>query len=195
MMKEKKEEMIREQPLTYDDYAELPEDGNRYELVDGFLELMTPSATSNHQLVSHQLVYKITQSCEEEYIILHAPIDIIFSNTEVRQPDLLMIHRNRLSIITKRGVEGSPDLVIEILSPSSIKRDRQSKMKTYATYSIPEYWIVDPSNQILEQYVLNEHAYELNEVYAGDETINSEHIQCVAFTMNEIMSRIPDIPD
>ncbi|MEX2104838.1 MAG: Uma2 family endonuclease, partial [Bacilli bacterium] len=186
---------VREQPLTYDDYATLPDDGNRYELVDGVLELMSPSASAKHQMISFQIQKKISDSCENNYFVLYAPLDVILSPTEVRQPDLVMVHRDRLHIITKRAIEGPPDLVVEILSPSSIKRDKISKLNSYAHYQIPEYWIVDPSNGALEQYVLSENHYELMNVYIGDEKIHSDHIQCVSFSMNDIMNNIPDLPD
>jgi Uma2 family endonuclease len=195
MKSDKKPGIIREQPLTYDDYAALPDDGNRYELVNGVLEMMTPSASSNHQLISYQIQKRVSQTCESEYFIIYAPLDVILSPVEVRQPDLVMIHRNRVDIITKRGIVGAPDLVVEILSPSSIKRDKVGKIKSYAQYAIPEYWIVDPTNGALEQYVLKAHAYDLIEVYTEDEQIQSNHIQCVSFSMNEIMSKIPDLPD
>jgi Uma2 family endonuclease len=194
-MKEDKPNRIKEQPLTYDDYAALPDDGNRYELVDGVLEMMSPSASSRHQMVSGQIYHKMVQTCEEAYIILVAPLDVILSPTEVRQPDLIMIHRSRLNIIKMRGVEGAPDLVVEILSPSSLKRDKVGKLKSYARHQIPEYWIVDPSNGMLEQYVLQEQRYELVEVYTGDEKVHSDHIACISFSMNEIMAKIPDLPD
>jgi Uma2 family endonuclease len=192
---DKKGKAIREQPLTYDDYAALPEDGNRYELVGGVLELMSPSASVRHQMISAEIQYTLKQSCESEYITLDAPLDVILSETEVRQPDLIMIHRSRLNIITKRGIEGAPDLVVEILSPSSIKRDKVSKLKSYAQYEIPEYWIVDPSNGVLEQYILQVNGYDLTEVYAEDELVRSANITCVSFSMNEIMSKIPDLPN
>ncbi len=119
----KKSDLIREQPMTYDDYADLPDDGNRYELVEGFLEMMSPSATTKHQMISIQIQTKIVQSCENEYIILNAPLDVVLSPKEVRQPDLIMIHRSRMHIIKKRNIEGAPDLVVEILSPSSISSE------------------------------------------------------------------------
>lgn len=192
----KQPDRIREQPMTYDDYKDLPfEEGVRYELVDGSLQLMSPSASAGHQLIVSNLRDELKRTCEEEYIILFAPLDVILSDREVRQPDLLMIHRNRLSIITNRGVEGPPDLVAEILSPSSVKNDKISKMKSYARYNIPEYWIVDAGNDVLEQYVLEDGHYKLNNVYMDDETVRSDHIKCVAFTMKEMMSRIPHLPN
>jgi Uma2 family endonuclease len=195
MKSDKKEKVIREQPLTYDDYAALPEDGNRYELVDGVLEMMSPSASVRHQMISSEIQYTLKQSCESEYITLVAPLDVILTAIEVRQPDLVMIHRSRLNIITKRGIEGAPDLVVEILSPSSIKRDKVSKLKSYAQYEIPEYWIVDPSNGVLEQYILQANVYDLTEVYAEDELVRSENITCASFSMKKIMSKIPDLPN
>lgn len=195
-MRKKQPDHIREHPMTYDDYKDLPfEEGVRYELVDGSLQLMTPSASAGHQLILSNLYQKLTQTCEDEYIILFAPLDVILSDREVRQPDLLMIHRKRLSIITKRGVEGPPDLVAEILSPSSIKNDKMSKMKSYARYAIPEYWIVDAENEALEQYQLDDGHYKLTNIYSDDETIQSEHIKCAAFSMKGIMSRIPHLPN
>lgn len=195
-MKSKKRPLeVREDALTYNDYAELPEEGGRYELVGGVLEAMSPGPSAKHQLVSQEIAFCLKETCHSEYIILHAPIDVILSEIEVRQPDIAMVHRDRLATITKRGIEGPPDLVVEILSPSSVKRDRRSKMKSYAYYEIPEYWIVDPQNQVLEQYILHDENYELKEVYAGAQLVRSERISCVSFSMNEIMSNVPDFPD
>jgi Uma2 family endonuclease len=139
MGKNKKQpDHVREKPMTYDDYKELPfEEGVHYELVNGSLQLMSPSTSTMHQLILSGLYHKIRQTCAEEYIILFAPLDVILSDREVRQPDLLMVHRSRLSIITKRGIEGPPDMVAEILSPSSIKNDKISKIKSYAQYANP----------------------------------------------------------
>ncbi|HEY0826556.1 MAG TPA: Uma2 family endonuclease [Bacilli bacterium] len=191
----KKPDHLREQPMTYGEYADLPDDGNRYELVEGFLEMMSPSATTKHQMISFQIQKKLAQSCEHEYFILNAPLDVILSPKEVRQPDLVMIHRGRIHIMKKYGIEGAPDLVVEILSLSSIKRDKVNKLKSYAYYAIPEYWIVDPGNGTLEQYVLQDKSYELVEVYTEDEIIKSNHIPCVSFSMKEIMNQIPDLYD
>lgn len=189
-----KPNIIRETPVTYGEYDAMPDDGNRYEVADGQLELMgSPSPT--HQSVSSEILFTLNESCRSEYIIYIAPIDVILSDTEVRQPDLVMVHRSRMSIIAKKGIVGAPDLVVEIISPWSRRRDKVHKLKTYARYSIPEYWIVDLANWTLEQYVLTGQAYELVEIYAEDEPVQSERISCVSFTMNDIMSRIPVLPD
>lgn len=194
-MKRKKEaEIVNEQTMTYEDYASLPDEGNRYELVDGSLELMSPGPSIKHQVVSFQFMQKISSTCLAEYLIIPAPIDLILSPKEVRQPDFVLIHRNRLDIITKRGIEGPPDLVVEILSPSSYKRDKVNKLKVYAMHGIPEYWIVDPLYEVLEQYQLQNDQYSLFSIYAGEDQIESSHIRFLSFTMKEIMENIPDLP-
>lgn len=196
MTKKKPDEHVKEGRLTYDDYAALPDqEGVHYELVDGVLELMTPSPTAKHQVISARMQFLLTQTCDEDYLILDAPMDVILSRHEVRQPDLIMIHRSRLSIVTKRGIEGPPDLVVEILSPSTVKRDKVGKLKTYEKYGIPEFWIVEASGTYLEQYVLKDERYELAEVFSGDEPVRSDRLPCVSFTMNDILRKIPDLPD
>lgn len=194
MSDEKKKELIKESNLTYEDYAKI-DDGNRYELAAGKLELMSPGPNVSHQMISYQLQKRISQTCENDYIILYSPIDVILSSTEVRQPDIILISKERLNIISKRGIEGPPDLVVEILSPSSRKRDRVDKLNIYAYYGIPEFWIVEPETGTLEQYLLRNDRYELTDLFQDDETITSPNIPCISFTMKEIMDKIPELPN
>ena len=192
--KSKKSDKIKENSLTYDDYAAI-DDGNRYELRQGQLERMSPAPSSIHQMINFQIQKCLTKSCEDAYFILHAPIDVILSEEEVRQPDVVLIHRDRKGIIKKRGITGAPDLVVEILSPSTLKRDKIDKRKTYENYAVPEYWIVDPDSFVLEQFVLKNGQYELFNIFQQDETITSPNIRCTSFTMAEIMVNIPDIQE
>ena len=186
----KKREQIKESGLTYDDYAAL-DDENRYELVEGQLELMSPSPSTIHQMVNFEIQKNLTNSCEQSYFILYAPIDIILSSTEVRQPDIVLVHRNRIDILTNRGIEGTPDLVIEILSPSSLKRYKIDKLNTYAQYEIPDYWIVDPNSFILEQYILSKSRYDMNNIFQDEEIVTSPNLDCVSFTMKNIRENTP----
>lgn len=190
--KKPRNDIIKESNLTYDDYASI-DDGNRYELVDGQLELMSPAPTVTHQMISFQMQKDIAKSCESEYIILYAPVDVILANNEVRQPDLVLIHRERMNILSNRGVIGPPDLVVEILSPSTLKRDKIDKLNTYANFHIPEYWIVEPKTGVLEQYSLEKEQYNLINIFQKDEHVTSPHILCISFTMAEIMSTIPSL--
>jgi len=184
-------DMLREENLTYDDYASW-DDGNRYELVDGRLEAMSPGPNTTHQWVSFEIQKRISQTCSEEAVIFYAPIDVILSPREVRQPDLVVILRSNLGIVTKRGIEGPPDIVAEILSPSTAKRDKLSKTAAYAKYGIPEYWIVDPSEYYVEQHLLENGKYVLANVFAGEDPVVSPRLPCVSFTMQEIADSLPD---
>jgi Uma2 family endonuclease len=188
----KKRDLLREDNVTYDDYASF-DDGNRYELVDGHLEIMSPGPNSIHQCISFEIQKRITQTCEKDAIILYAPIDVILSAREVRQPDLIILLRTHLRLLSKRGIEGAPDIVVEILSPSTAKRDKMSKMTTYAKHGIPEYWIVDPSNGYLELYQLEKDRYTLANIFAEKDSVSSRILHCVSFTMQEIMDSLPDV--
>ena len=195
MRKKTYEEVIKESPVTYELYANMIDDGNRYEISDGVLELMSPSPTFIHQMICHKILFNLETSCSQEFIIVPSPIDVILSDTEVRQPDIVMIHRSRMSIISNRGINGAPDLVVEITSEHSRRRDKVMKRIIYAKYGVPEYWIVDLSNFTLEQYVLDGDRYELTDVYAGDDTISSMTVPCASFTMNKIVQSLPVQPD
>lgn len=189
-----KKDVLKESQLTYDDYASI-NDGNRYELVQGQLELMSPSPSTIHQLILSELDDLISLHCKADYFIFFAPIDMILSKHEVRQPDLVLVSRKRIGILTKRGIEGSPDLVVEILSPNSLKRDKIDKLKTYEHYKIPEYWIVDPNHRSLEQYLLKNGRYEIINIFQDDETVHSPTIKCISFTMKQIMDNLPFLED
>jgi Uma2 family endonuclease len=193
VIKKKNPDQVRETPATYEDYAAL-DDGKRYELADGELQLMSPSPGLMHQAISNELQHKLNEGCRKDYLIFSAPIDVIFSETEVRQPDLLMVHESRKSILTKRGVEGAPDLVVEITSPHSLKRDKIQKAAVYARYGVPEYWIVDPTNFTLEQLILKDERYDLIDVYAEEEVIHSAKINCARFSMQDLTKKLPDLP-
>lgn len=190
-MQRKKVDVVKESNLTYDDYASMPDDGNRYELAAGNLEAMSPAPTPNHQMIAYQLVTTITNSCEKDFLILFAPIDVILANNEVRQPDIIMIHRERLAIVTERGVEGPPDLVVEILSPSTALKDRKTKKTVYAAYGVKEYWIVDPVHETIEQW---NHAspdktdYQLSGTYGEDDMITSPFINCLEVSAADVFN-------
>lgn len=134
-----------------------------------------------------------TYSCKSDFFIFYAPIDVILSQTEVRQPELVLVAQIRIDILTNRGIEGVPDLVIEIISPTSLKRDKLDKLAVYAHFNIPEYWIVDPNLEALEQYILKNKRYDLINIFQNDEPITSPNISCISFTMNKVIESIPDI--
>jgi Uma2 family endonuclease len=147
---------------TYEDLRLMPDDGQRYEVIDGDL-LVTPSPTTTHQTLSKRIQFALMQQIELRGLgqVFNAPIDVIFSRTLTVQPDLLVVRTERANCITERGVEAAPDLVIEILSPSTEQNDRERKAKLYASEGVPEYWIVDTAQRCIEVYQLSDTGYAL----------------------------------
>ncbi len=129
--------------LTYADYRNAPED-KRYELLDGNL-VMTPAPREHHQRASMNLAILLGQFIKRRGIgrVYAAPFDVVFSDTDVVQPDLSFISNERAHIITEENVQGAPDLVVEILSPSTADRDLTFKRALYARHGVQEYWLVD----------------------------------------------------
>ena len=129
--------------LTYEDYCNTPDD-ERYELLDGDL-VMTPAPGTAHQRVVLDLSILLGLSVKRTGVgeVYIAPVDVVLSDTDVVQPDLLFVSNERAHIITKANVQGAPDLVVEILSPSTADRDLTVKRALYAKHGVQEYWIVD----------------------------------------------------
>ncbi|WP_127587440.1 Uma2 family endonuclease [Paenibacillus koleovorans] len=185
------QDQVKEQEVTYEIYAAMPDDGKRYEIIDGSLMLMSPGPSTNHQFVSGELEFLLRQSCKSEYVIFDAPLDVILSKVDVFQPDLVMIHRSRMQIVTSRGIEGPPDLAVEIVSPGSRSRDKVIKMKSYAKYGVEEYWVVDTESRTLEQYrLLDSPIYELHAVFERDDPVASDKLPCVSFTVSDIFKEL-----
>jgi Uma2 family endonuclease len=146
--------------LTYDDYQVLPDDGNRYEILTGDL-FVTPAPTPRHQSISKEIEFYLI-TCLEKYgmgRVFHAPIDVVFADNTIAQPDILFIAQERFSIIGECFIQGAPDLIIEILSPSTRRRDIRIKSALYAQFNVPHYWIVDPDLECIELFQLKEQRY------------------------------------
>lgn len=181
---------IMEEPVTYETYANMPDDGQRYEVADGRLELLSTPVVA-HQWILGELLYKLS-ACDQDYYILPAPLDVVLSDIEVRQPDLLMVGRSRKDVLRERGVFGAPDLVIEITYEQTRKRDKVDKLHSYGKHGIPEYWILDLAKATLEQYMLSDKQYERLNVYEGEQIVQTKRIPCIRFTMNELFASLPD---
>ncbi len=140
---------------TYEDYLLFPEDGKRYEIVEGE-KLVTPAPLPKHQTVLANLIRLLVQFLEGKDLgkWFPSPIDVVFAQESVVQPDLIFIRKDRLQIIGERAITGAPDLVVEVVSASSRKLDSITKRKLYAGYGVNEYWIVDPELERIEILVL-----------------------------------------
>ena len=168
--------------FTYEDYLNTPED-KRYELLDG--ELVTiPVPGERHQSISILLGWKLIQFASENSLgkVYHAPFDVVLSDVDVVQPDLLFVSNERGHIITYANIQGAPDLVVEILSTSTAERDRTFKRTLYAKYGVNEYWIVDTTAKDITVLLLGERGYEVVDTYGEGETLTSPALQ--GFTLN-----------
>ena len=139
--------------LTYDDYCLLPNNGKRYEIVDGEL-FVTPSPRRAHQNVVTQLSYHLVEFVRRERRgkVYVAPFDVVFSLHDVVEPDILYVSKERASVVTEKNVQGAPDLVVEVLSETTAEIDRTTKLKLYARHGVQEYWLIDPEACSAEIY-------------------------------------------
>ena len=149
--------------LTYENYVTFPDqDGIKKEIIEGEL-YMTPAPATKHQIVSRNLFRFI-----DDYVVKHdlgevlfAPCDVILSNFNIIQPDILFIAKENYTILKDQNIQGAPDLIIEILSPASIETDRIQKKLIYEKFGVKEYWIVDPQNRSIEVWILKDKKYQL----------------------------------
>jgi Uma2 family endonuclease len=142
---------------AYAEFARLPNDGKRYEIVAGEL-VVSSSPHYRHQLASVRIT-GIFENFTREHGIgqLYGPVDVLLSGEDYLVPDLVFLkHERRAEILSDRGFEGAPDLAIEIISPSSASRDRGVKRERYALFGVPLYWVVDIKLQQIEVYRLAE---------------------------------------
>lgn len=147
---------------TYEDYKRLPDDGWRYEIIEGELQ-MVPAPNTVHQQSSFELATAMKIFVQSRGLgkVFIAPIDVMLGErgTPV-QPDILFISSDRLSIVSFERIEGAPDLIVEVLSPSNWLADRRDKYELYAKSGVREYWVVDPQVQTVEVFNLQDSRYE-----------------------------------
>lgn len=145
------------QRCTYAEYARLPDDGNRYEVIAGELHV-SPSPSPMHQKALMRLSTALDQFTQEHGLgeMYHGPIDVLLSGDDYLVPDLVFVRAERTDVITKRGIEAAPDLVIEAISPSTALRDRGLKRERYAHFGVPLYWVVDVELRHIEVYHLSQ---------------------------------------
>jgi Uma2 family endonuclease len=175
---------------TYEDWLQLPDDGYRYEVIDGVL-YMTPPPRILHQRVSLGLVRKLADFVEEHNLgqVLFAPVGVRLPNQPVPfQPDILFIRKERLDIIGEEYVEGAPDLVMEILSPGNWLYDRREKKQVYQEGGVAEYWIVDPRTKTIEVYRLEGGSYLLIGQYVPGEVAKSPGVPGFEISVDEVFS-------
>ena len=140
--------------LTYDDFLLFPDDGQRHELIDGE-HYVTPSPNPRHQWILGNLYFLIRSWVEQRRpgIVFMAPLDVVFTRFDVVEPDVLYLSNERArQSLTAANVQGVPELVIEIGSPSTRKRDETIKRRLYEREGVSEYWLVDPELDVIRVY-------------------------------------------
>ncbi len=157
-------------PLTEDDLAKMPDDGHRYELVDGVL-LVTPAPNAAHQTCVVSLTVLLRRSRTSDLAVFVAPFDVRLSRFTVVEPDVLVARRSDL---TEARLEGPPVLAVEVLSPSTRAVDLAMKRLTYEAAGVPAYWLVDPVAPSLTVLHLEEGQYVEHAMVTGDEAYEAE---------------------
>lgn len=180
-----------ERCYTYADYASW-DDENRYELIDGAVYMMSPAPTSDHQAICRELLYQFTaflkgKTCK----VFASPFDVRLNfdgdDKTVVQPDILVVCDR--SKIVKAGCNGAPDLVVEILSPSSVNRDILLKFNKYLQSGVREYWIVDPEGRTVTVHILEAGKYTTS-AYGDTDTVDVSVLDGCQIALQEVFAEI-----
>ncbi len=173
--------------FTYADLLSLPEDGKRYEILDGQL-VVIPSPATRHQIVSANLGNTLYNHVKQHRLgkVLFAPMDVILDRHTVVEPDIVFIAASRTTIMQPHAIVGPPDLLIEILSPTTARRDRGSKAKLYARFGVEHYWIVDPGKRTVEVYGRTGTGYGPCVRHSGDTVVRTAPFLELAINLVEI---------
>ena len=172
--------------FTYRDYVNTPED-KRYELLDGEL-ILSEAPSRNHQGSQLNIGSPLHMFVRSNGlgVVYFAPRDVVLTDTDVVQPDLMFISNERLHIDTERGVHGAPDLVVEVLSPSTAERDRTFKRALYAKHGVKEYWLVNLADRTIEVLLLGKASFEAVATYGEGDTLASPTLQGFSLNVDEV---------
>ena len=179
---------------TYADWERLPDDGNRYEIIDGVI-YMTTAPSTFHQWIALQLVRRVAIPAEDQGLAysFFAPIGVLMPGCDPVQPDFVVVLLSRAAIIRDRRVRGIPDLLVEILSRGNAPYDREVKLAAYARAGVPEYAIVDPRARTLSYYQLDAHgAYGSPRVYAAADAVSFACLPTITLTVGDLFAGAPD---
>ncbi|HWL93528.1 MAG TPA: Uma2 family endonuclease [Phycisphaerae bacterium] len=174
--------------LNYDDYCAMPDDGKRYEILNGDL-YMSPAPHWPHQRLVGNLFLSLVSHVDRNDLgrVILSPFDVILDPHNIVQPDLIFVQKSRLSIITDRGIFDSPDLVIEILSPGTSARDQRDKRNIYAQSRVPHYWMMDPVEPRVVELQLSDKAYALVKEVHGDEVFEPKLFPGLKISLSDLV--------
>ena len=181
--------MVTHEPktkLTYEDYARTPED-ERWELIDGEL-VIAPAPNMQHQSIQSNVDWHLQTFVRGRNLgaVFNAPTDVVFSDNDTVQPDLVFISRERESVITYANIQGAPDLVVEILSPSTARRDWRNKPDLYAKHGVKEYWLISPESRTVWVFRLMDNIFEEAGMYGEEDTLTSPTLEGFTLDLSEV---------
>jgi Uma2 family endonuclease len=178
--------------LTYDDFVRFPDDGRRHELIDGE-HFVTPSPNRKHQAIVGNLHGLIWSYLRQNPIgrVFGSPFDVVFSNLDVVEPDLLYISNSGpVDRLTAKNVQGAPDLVVEVGSPGTRRRDITLKLELYERYGVQEYWVVDPDLDVVTVHLRSEgrlvHAHDLS--LANGDSLTTPLLPSLTLPLSEVFA-------
>ena len=166
--------LVADDKWTYERYLRETAEGEYFTIIAGE-KIVSPSPTDLHQVVSGNL-YRLLANWVSQTRLLkirQAPYDVTLAEDVVVQPDIFLVLKEHSDRFVGRNFRGTPDLVIEVLSPGSVKLDREKKRTLYAQYAVPEYWIVSPGDRTLEIFQLQGNKYELGSLFEENDTVQS----------------------
>jgi len=173
---------------TYADLSMFPDDGLRREIIDGEL-VVTSAPYLRHQRLVGRLAVAFANHLEAHGggEVFFAPVDVIFDEINVVEPDILFVAADRLQILTEKNVQGAPSLAIEVVSDS--RMDRVRKRDLYATFGVPEYWVVDPDIDRVEVHRLAGEKYGKPELFVAPETLTYDRLPGLTIDLAALFAR------
>ncbi len=180
----------KEKQYTYDDYLGFPDD-QRYEILDGGL-IMVPAPITSHQNTQENLAFVLSGFVRKKVLgkVFYAPTDVILAGNTVVQPDMLFISKERKGIIEKKGIFDAPDLVVEIVSPSSFVNDTITKKEIYEKFNVKEYWLVFPEEIVIEVFTLEDCKYNLYSHAAEKGNVSSKLLKGFEVDLEDVFEEI-----
>jgi len=175
---------------TYDDYQHLPNDGKRYEIINGVL-FVANAPNLDHQFAVMEIAAELRNYAKAEGLghVYVAPCEVHLSErSKPVQPDIFFVRQERLPERRAAFFDGAPDLIVEVISPSSIRLDRVTKFTEYEQTGVQEYWLADPVAHIVEVYVLSNGEYALLGTFQKEETIQSQIFIDIKIMVNNIFA-------
>ena len=175
--------------LTYRDYLDLPESADRCELIDGEYYIMSGPSEDHQDAVGNiysELRFFVRRNRLGKVLI--SPFDVILSPHDVFQPDVMFVSNERLHLRTGDDIRGAPDLVVEVLSPSTAHHDRVVKRERYAMFGVQEYWIVDTASMSVEVMVAQDGIFENARMYREGQTMRSPLLSCFQMDVSSIFA-------